>query len=33
MMGQWVKEGMELNASHVNTAMAYFATIGVDGPL
>ena len=33
MMGDWVKDGVKLDVSHVKTAMAYFATIGVEGPL
>lgn len=33
MMGQWVKDGVELNVNHVKAAMAYFATIGIEGPL
>lgn len=33
MLGQWVKDGVKLDASHAKTAMAYFATLGIEGPL
>jgi hypothetical protein len=32
-MDSWVKNGETLDAENVKKAMAYFATIGVEGPL
>jgi hypothetical protein len=32
-MNEWQQKGEKLDAEKVKRAMAYFATIGVDGPL
>ena len=33
LMDQWAKNGEKMDAEKIKKAMAYFATIGVDGPL
>lgn len=33
LMDEWIKKGETLDAEKVKKAMAYFATIGVEGPL
>ena len=33
LMAEWARKGEKLDAEKVRKAMAYFATIGVEGPL
>jgi cupin superfamily acireductone dioxygenase involved in methionine salvage len=32
MLAEWVEQGVKVDAEHVKRAMAYFATIGIEGP-